>query len=404
MTRDQLIEKRKRKKRIRLGAAVCGAVALCLIGTGLYRASRKPSPPPEAPVSAAEFPQSAEIPAPEQTASSAPESVITGWQSDSQGRYYLDSSGERTTGWFTDTDGSTYFFGDDGYALTGWQEPDIGRVWFDENGVLTTGFREIDGKKYCFGYDGVMLSGWQDDGPDTYYFSEETGEAVTGWQTINGEDCWFDENGVYDPSVVKETGPAVALTFDDGPGVYTEQLLDILEENDAKATFFMIGELVPEFSSSVARELAAGMELGNHSWNHKTLTHLGPEDISDEVSMTNDAIRAAAGENPTLFRPPGGGYNSDVIENSFGLPMILWSIDTLDWQTLSEDRTYNTVMNSVQDGDIILMHEIYQSSLNAAARIIPELKARGFRLVTVSELARIKGVNLTSGTTYGRIV
>ena len=195
----------------------------------------------------------------------------------------------------------------------------------------------------------------------------------------------------------------VALTFDDGPGIYTDQILDLLRQYNAKATFFMIGSQVSEFSSSVKREHDTGMEQGNHSWDHKTLTHLTADQIAQEVSRTNDAIRSVTGENPTLFRPPGGGYNDLVIANSYNMPMIMWSIDTLDWSHKNAQITYDTVMDSVQDGDIILMHEIYEQSYIAATMLIPALQERGFRLVTVSELAEARGYNLTSGISYGRL-
>ena len=424
LTYEQLLEKRKKKKlkkRLIIGAAaaVLGLGSLFVFGSRLTGILRQGETVAEAMFFDAdeetlgapeeEIPDElpAEEPEPdEEEFYSEPEPpLITGWQSSSAGRYYIEENGDKATGWFTDTDGNVYLFGEDGYALTGWQEPDIGRGYFSEDGVLTTGFATIDGEFYCFGYDGVNLTGWQDDGDKTYYFSPETGAAVTGWQEINGEDCYFNEDGTYDPSVKKETddGPAVAFTFDDGPGEFTNRLLDILDRYDADATFFMIGEQVNDFAAAVQREHDMGMEQGNHSWDHRTLTHLSAEDVSQEVSSTNDVIRAVTGENPTLFRPPGGGYNDTVIANSFGMPMIMWSIDTLDWSTKNADQTYNTVMDQVQDGDIILMHEIYSESVDAAERLIPALQERGFKLVTVSELARRKGVTLTSGYSYGRI-
>ncbi len=407
LTREELIEKRRRKKRRRLltGVTACTAAAV-LLAAGIFRVVKGPRP--SVTESGEIFIPGLDTSEPAETddsgSSSSPAGpVLTGWQSDLDGRYYLDASGTRMTGWFTDTDGSVYLFGQDGYALTGWQEPDIGRVYFDNDGAMITGIYDIDGKTYCFGYDGVNLTGWQDDGNDTYYFDRDTGAAVTGWVTINDEDCWFDENGLYDASKKRATGPAVALTFDDGPGEYTNTLLDILDEYDADATFFMIGEQVNYYADAVRREHDMGMEQGNHSWDHSTLTHLSGDDIAEEISSTNDVIRSVTGDNPTLFRPPGGGYNSSVIENSFGMPMIMWSIDTLDWSTKNADSTYNTVMNNVSDGDIILMHEIYQASVDATRRLIPALQERGFRLVTVSELAREKGVTLRSGYSYGRI-
>ena len=192
----------------------------------------------------------------------------------------------------------------------------------------------------------------------------------------------------------------VALTFDDGPGYYTNDLLDLLEQYNAKATFFMIGQEVENYPSAVLREHEMGMEQGNHSWDHKTLTHLSPEDIEWEFRKTNDTISSITGDSIELFRAPGGGLNDDVYANSLGMKSILWSIDTLDWETKNAQQTYDTVINNVQDGDIILMHEIYEASLNAAKMIIPKLQEMGYQLVTVSELAAAKGVSMETGVSY----
>ena len=340
------------------------------------------------------------------SSSSAAEAVpvLTGWQTDEGGRYYIGEDGERASGWLTDEDSRTYLLDENGYPKTGWQEPDIGNVYLDEDGVLTKGLKEIDGNWYYFGYDGVNLTGWQDVGVNTYYFSKDTGAALTGWQEINGEDCFFDETGVYDPTkkkAVQTDGPVVALTFDDGPGEYTDDILDLLEQYNVKATFFMIGSQIYDYPSAVVREHDIGMEQGNHSWDHKTLTHLTDEQIYDEVYSTVAVLEELTGDGPTLFRPPGGGYNDSVLANSCGLPAILWSIDTLDWSTKDAQATYNSVMNNVKDGDIILMHEIYSASYEAAKMLIPALLEEGYSLVTVSELAEIKGVTLESGHVYG---
>ena len=274
--------------------------------------------------------------------------------------------------------------------------------YMDGDGVMQTGLIAVDGIMHYFDSKGVMQTGWVESGDSRYYFDGD-GNAAKGWKNLDGKWCWFDDNGKYDPGREYDSAPMVALTFDDGPGEYTDRILDLLRQYNAKATFFMIGSQVSDFASAVKREHDMGMEQGNHSWDHKTLTHLTAEQISSEISRTNDAIRSATGSNPTLFRPPGGGYNDLVMANSFGLPMIMWSIDTLDWSHKNAQTTYDTVMNSVQDGDIILMHEIYEQSYIAAQMLIPALLERGYRLVTVSELAAARGYTLRSGISYGRL-
>ena len=133
--------------------------------------------------------------------------------------------------------------------------------------------------------------------------------------------------------------------------------------------------------------------------NHKYLQKLGAAEIQSQVVRGNDAIQAACGVRPTLLRLPGGNNNATVRANTH-MPMIQWSIDTLDWKTRNADRTVETVLNHVKDGDIILMHELYSQSGDAAVRLIPELVNRGYQLVTVSEMAAAKGHGLEAGKLY----
>ena len=121
----------------------------------------------------------------------------------------------------------------------------------------------------------------------------------------------------------------------------------------------------------------------------------------EEFQKTNDAITSITGGEIRLFRAPGGGINDAVFNNSLGMYSILWTIDTLDWETKNAQQTYDTVINNVRDGDIILMHEIYEASLEASRMLIPKLKEMGYQLVTVSELAAAKGVTLETGVSYG---
>jgi peptidoglycan/xylan/chitin deacetylase (PgdA/CDA1 family) len=145
-----------------------------------------------------------------------------------------------------------------------------------------------------------------------------------------------------------------------------------------------------------------GCEIGNHTENHNTLTKLSASGISSVLSTVNAATTAATGHATTTVRPPGGSYNSTV-QATVNAPIILWSIDTLDWKTRSTSATISAVLNNVQDGDIILMHDIHTQSVDAALYLIPELQRRGYTLVTVSELAEAKGVTLQNGQVYTRI-
>ena len=261
--------------------------------------------------------------------------------------------------------------------------PSIG--WHqDENGWW---YQNRDGSYY--------QDGWQEVNGSTYYFNSN-GYILTGWQTIDDKDCYFDEEGKYDETKQR---PMIALTFDDGPGEYTEELINCLVENNAKATFFMLGQNVEAYPE-IAKELSdAGMELGNHSYSHPDLVTIGADAAAQQVSNTDAALKAATGFEAPVLRPPGGSFN-DSVKAAIDHPLIIWSIDTRDWATKSEDQTYQVVMDNAQDGSVVLMHDIHEWSVKAAIRMIPDLIAKGFKLVTVSELAEAKGKTLQSGNAY----
>jgi peptidoglycan/xylan/chitin deacetylase (PgdA/CDA1 family) len=194
--------------------------------------------------------------------------------------------------------------------------------------------------------------------------------------------------------------PMVALTFDDGPQTSVgNQIMDCLAQYGGKATFFMVGERVAAHATEVRRMVAEGHEVANHTMNHKYLQKLSAGEIQSQVNSCNDAIQSICGVRPTLLRLPGGNHNATVLANT-GMPMIQWNIDTLDWKTRNTASTVSTVLNNVKDGDIVLMHELYTATGNAAVQIIPELVNRGYQLVTVSEMAAAKGYSLEAGKLY----
>jgi peptidoglycan/xylan/chitin deacetylase (PgdA/CDA1 family) len=194
--------------------------------------------------------------------------------------------------------------------------------------------------------------------------------------------------------------PMVALTFDDGPQTSVgNQIMDCLAQYGGKATFFMVGERVAAHATEVRRMVSEGHEVANHTMNHKYLHKLGAAEIQSQVNSCNDAIQSVCGVRPTLMRLPGGNHNATVLANT-GMPMIQWNIDTLDWKTRNTASTVSTVLNNVKDGDIVLMHELYTATGNAAVQIIPELVNRGYQLVTVSEMAAAKGYSLEAGKLY----
>lgn len=196
--------------------------------------------------------------------------------------------------------------------------------------------------------------------------------------------------------------PMVALTFDDGPSQYTPGILDTLEKYESRATFFEVGNRVNQYPDTVMRISRMGCEIGNHSYDHALLGNASAAKIHSEISSTDAKIKAITGKKTTLLRPPYGSIGSSLRRNA-GLPMILWSIDTLDWKYRNADTVYRSVINHVKDGDIILMHDLYSSTCTAVQKIVPELRKRGYQLVTVSELAQYKKVTLSAGKSYSQM-
>ncbi len=352
---------------------------------------------------------------------------VKGWVKYRGNMYYLNKNGDMRIGWLKNTyylrsngiraagirriAGEKYYFDKkSGKMKTGWVTSGKNRYYFSKkNGRMLTSSWIKAGKKYYYvGDDGIMKkSCWLTIGKKQYYL-DSSGVRVTGTYFINGKGYYFKTNGVYDASVkvdqeVDPSKPMVALTFDDGPGPYTGRLLDCLQKNNAKATFFMVGSNVSSYKSAVKRMADMGCELGNHSYDHSSFTSLSVSAMKYQVNTTNQKIKDASGKLPTLFRLPyGAGYNNSTVLGTLGLPSIYWSIDTRDWANIGNPQhTVNEVLNYVKSGDIVLMHDIHLSTVQAAEKIIPELKKRGYQLVTVSQLAKYKGkTSLHSGTTY----
>ncbi len=200
--------------------------------------------------------------------------------------------------------------------------------------------------------------------------------------------------------VIDPTKPMVALTFDDGPQTTAgNRILDTLSLYGAKATFFVVGERCASRAAEMQRMVLEGHEVGNHTYEHKYLQKLSAEQIQYQINRGIVAIAESCGVWPMLVRLPGGNKNSTVLAN-VNYPMIQWSIDTRDWDHKNAQRTINEVLTKVQDGDIILMHELYDATATAVEVLVPELIARGYQLVTVSEMAQAKGVQLLPGQLY----
>lgn len=178
----------------------------------------------------------------------------------------------------------------------------------------------------------------------------------------------------------------VALTFDDGPGYKTTMtLLDGLRERNVHATFFLLGEKIEERREVVETMNEDGHLIGNHTYDHVQLDAINVECAKDEIVKTNEIIKEITGEYPTYIRPPYGCWNMEL-EDAINLTPVLWTLDTSDWNTRDVERIVNYVVEEVESGDIILMHDIYDTSVAAALEIVDRLQAKGYVFVTVDEL------------------
>ena len=184
----------------------------------------------------------------------------------------------------------------------------------------------------------------------------------------------------------------LALTFDDGPGNYTDRVLDALKRNRSHATFFVIGRQVSSHAGTVKRIISEGNEIGNHSWNHASLPLISYDQMKHEVEDTQRVIHDTTGYTPVLMRPPYGAINNTVgiYLQSQHLQPALWNVDTEDWRYPDAQAMYDRIVQSAGDGSVILLHDIHPTSVEAVERAIPVLVEQGYQLVTMSQLEQYR--------------
>lgn len=210
------------------------------------------------------------------------------------------------------------------------------------------------------------------EGKEEFVFKDDVNDYIAqGWSVVK--------------RVVDPDQPMIALTFDDGPGKYTDKLLDCLEKNNSVATFYVVGYLAKAYPEVISREDKLGCEVANHTWEHISLTSQGAAAGAEAVEKTSNQVKEIIGKPTKTYRPVGGAYNDSIL-SAIDMPAIIWSLDTLDWKTRNADSTYDKIIKNVKDGDIILMHDIYEQTVEAACRAIPKLIEEGYQLVSVSEL------------------
>lgn len=231
-------------------------------------------------------------------------------------------------------------------------------------------------------------------GDENFYYNKDTilipqNNQLLKINRINPISVDEDTTNSQTQNTIDPNKPMVALTFDDGPNSrYTPKILDILEENHVKATFFVIGQQISSHEDVIKRMTHNGNQIGIHTFTHRDLTKLTDKQIQDEINQTAQTL-SQLNYTPTVVRPPYGSYNQHIID-LIEYPLILWNIDTRDWESLNTKSIVNLVKENIKDGDIILFHDMYPTTVEAIKTIVPYLLKEGYQLVTIDELQNYK--------------
>ena len=192
----------------------------------------------------------------------------------------------------------------------------------------------------------------------------------------------------------------VALTFDDGPSAdTTPELLDILTEKDAVATFFMLGSMADANPKIAKRIKRNGHEVASHTMYHQNLVMIPYDSVESDIDVAKAVFRDILGNSPRLTRPPYGNFDEDVLDLA-GTPIILWSVDPQDWRYKDAEIVVDNVMSQVHDGAIILLHDVHPSTVKAIPKLIDTLRESGYEVATISEMAKIRNTRLKTGRAY----
>lgn len=191
----------------------------------------------------------------------------------------------------------------------------------------------------------------------------------------------------------------IALTFDDGPSNNTKYFIKELQKRDALVTFFVVGNRVKKYEDVLKEAYLMGNQIGSHTYSHKNLLYLNEEEITKEIEKTNEAIYNVIGTKPTIIRVPYGNINKKIRSIS-NMNHILWNVDTLDWKYKNSNRVYKEIIKHAEDGNIILLHDIFKTSVNGVLKAIDELKKKGYEFVTIDEMVYLKNIKLDKSKTY----
>lgn len=320
------------------------------------------------------------------------------------GYTYYYKNGKKIKSKLKTVNGNIFYFDKKGRAVVSKLKTINGhKFYFNKYGhAIKSKLKTVNGNRYYFNkYGHAVKSKFIKVNGNLYYFNKNGVTLKEGKYHIGKYLLYINRKGIVTRRVDKSK-PMVSLTYDDGPTRHTPALLKTLEENNAVATFFCVGNLIPAYRDTVKWAYALGCEIANHTYDHKNLTTLSVNSMLYQYQHTVDEIVNTINISPAILRPPGGNYN-DTVKKNIPVPIIYWSIDTRDWATRNVQSTIDCVLNNAKDGDIILMHDSHFQTVEASKTFIPELKRRGFELVTVSELAECKGVTLEAGKVYYNI-
>lgn len=263
----------------------------------------------------------------------------------------------------------------------------------DKNGIIDYDYDNNDNKYYVVFYKYFFDSNIYSYDLDSFMIDLDSSTISMVYTEVFNYDIITNKK-------INSSDKLIALTFDDGPNYNTNKVLDILEENNVPATFFVLGNRIKGNENILKRMVSSKMEIGNHTFNHLLLTKYKEDKVKSEINDTSNLIFEVTGKYPTLFRPSYGSCNK-MIRSIVDTPIIIWDIDTLDWKYHNSRRISSRVINKVKDGDIVLMHDIYSATANALEIIIPSLKSKGYTFVTVSDLFYYKNIPLEKGKVYG---
>ncbi len=277
---------------------------------------------------------------------------------------------------------------------------------YSPNGVRLDWTKSNVGKSYTIFYKGEGQKSWKEiaivkniNKTSTVHKKPLYGKKNTYYIAVNGANT---KAASYTQSIygIDPNKKIVALTYDDGPySPVTNRILNTLDKYNGRATFFVVGNRVNEYKSSVKRAVNMGCEIGNHTYSHTILTGVGTSTIKSQISKTNSVVKNLTGVAPKIVRTPGGAVNS-MVRDTVNYPIINWSVDTLDWKYRKASSVTSKVKSQVRDGSIILMHDLYESTALATEQFVPWLVDNGYQIVTVSELMQLKGVDMIPGTVY----